>query len=146
MTRREGNRHEQEKNERREKPEKHRIERERGRKPDTHTWRNKQGEPARKQGCKTQQKTERKPEEQANTGDKVNTDRTKREERITQRRDEEQETDKKHTESREEAEKKRRLRNRGEGMPIAERRALIFFQNSSNKTQPRDKLLSLPSL
>jgi hypothetical protein len=42
--------------------------------------------------------------------------------------------------------RKRRLRNRGEGRPIAERRALIFFQNSSNKTPPPGKLLSFPSL
>jgi hypothetical protein len=41
--------------------------------------------------------------------------------------------------------RKRRLRNRGEGRPIAERRALIFFQNSSNKTPPPGKILSFPS-
>jgi hypothetical protein len=37
--------------------------------------------------------------------------------------------------------RKRRLRNRGEGRPIAERRALIFFQNSIDKTSPPVKLL-----
>jgi hypothetical protein len=84
------------------------------------------------------------------------TRRTSKHRRQSQHRDEtKNRRQTRNTESREEAEKegnkkrvrhrKRRLRNRGEGRPIAERRALIFFQNSSDKTPPPVKLLLFPS-